>query len=162
MIRLLRLLISSGSGPEAWRVVCGLCVMAMITAFSCCVLAEEPAARGAAAAAPDAPEPAHAFLDNGVTAHRGNSGQHPENTMPAFKSGLEVGADWIELDVFRTSDGKLVVIHDRTTGRVGDLDMDVTQRRCQLVVRCERKLFGSQWFRSRMSLGKRGLRSGRA
>ena len=44
------------------------------------------------------------FLHNGVTAHRGNSGEHPENTMPAFQSGIEVGADWIELDIFRTID----------------------------------------------------------
>lgn len=67
------------------------------------------------------------FLTNGVTAHRGNSGEYPENTLPAFKSGIEVGADWIELDIFRTKDGKLVVIHDRTTLRVGDKNLDVTQ-----------------------------------
>jgi glycerophosphoryl diester phosphodiesterase len=65
------------------------------------------------------------FLNNGVTAHRGNSGEFPENTMPAFKSGIEVGADWIELDIFRTKDGKLVVIHDRTTERVGDKNLGV-------------------------------------
>ncbi len=57
------------------------------------------------------------FLDNGVTAHRGNSAEYPENTLPAFKSGIELGADWIELDVFRTKDGKLGVIHDRGVDR---------------------------------------------
>ena len=66
------------------------------------------------------------FLDNGVTAHRGNSGEHPENTIPAFRSGIAVGADWIELDVFRTKDGKIVVIHDRTTDRVGDRNLAVS------------------------------------
>lgn len=66
------------------------------------------------------------FLNNGVTAHRGNSGEFPENTLPAFASAIEIGADWIELDLFRTLDGKLVVIHDRTTGRVGDRDMAVS------------------------------------
>ena len=66
------------------------------------------------------------FLTNGVTAHRGNSGEFPENTLPAFTSGIDVGADWIELDVFRTKDGKLVVIHDRTTERVGDKNVSVT------------------------------------
>lgn len=65
------------------------------------------------------------FLQNGVTAHRGNSGEHPENTLAAFRSGIEVGADWLELDVFRTRDGVLVVTHDRTTGRVGDRDLSV-------------------------------------
>lgn len=67
------------------------------------------------------------FLDNGITAHRGNSGEYPENTMPAFESGIRVGADWIELDIFRTADGKLVVIHDRTTERVGDKNLNVAQ-----------------------------------
>lgn len=65
------------------------------------------------------------FLENGVTAHRGNSGEFPECTLPAFRSGIESGADWIELDILRTRDGKLVVIHDRTTGRVGDRNLEV-------------------------------------
>ena len=65
------------------------------------------------------------FLTNGVTAHRGNSGAYPENTMPAFASGIAIGADWIELDIFKTKDGKLVVVHDKTTGRVGDQDLVV-------------------------------------
>ncbi|QDV54179.1 glycerophosphodiester phosphodiesterase [Rosistilla oblonga] len=65
------------------------------------------------------------FLANGVTAHRGNSGDFPENTLSAFKSGMEVGADWIELDIFRTKDGRLVVTHDKTTERVGDKNVRV-------------------------------------
>ena len=60
------------------------------------------------------------FLSNGVTAHRGNSGEFPENTIPAFQSGIDVGADWVELDILRSKDGQLVVIHDTTTKRVGD------------------------------------------
>lgn len=55
-----------------------------------------------------------------VTAHRGASRDFPENTMPAFEGALEMGADWIELDVQQTRDGVLVVMHDtnlrRTTG----------------------------------------------
>ncbi|WP_437192908.1 glycerophosphodiester phosphodiesterase [Planctomicrobium sp. SH527] len=58
------------------------------------------------------------FLSNGITAHRGNSAEYPENTMPAFQSALQVGVDWIELDIFRTRDGEIVVTHDATTGRV--------------------------------------------
>ena len=64
-------------------------------------------------------------LHNGVTAHRGNSGEFPENTLAAFQSGIDIGADWIELDVFRTKDGKLVVIHDGTTERVGNKNLVV-------------------------------------
>ncbi len=57
-----------------------------------------------------------------VIAHRGSSGQAPENTMAAFRLAAEAGADMIELDVRLTADGALAVIHDRrlqrtTTGR---------------------------------------------
>ncbi len=69
----------------------------------------------------------NSFLHNGVTAHRGNSGEFPENTLAAFQSGIESGADWIELDIFRTQDGKLVVIHDKTTERVGDKNLVVAE-----------------------------------
>lgn len=67
------------------------------------------------------------FLANGVTAHRGNSSEFPENTMPAFQSGIDVGADWIELDILRTKDGQLVVIHDETTNRVSNRKLIVAE-----------------------------------
>lgn len=55
-----------------------------------------------------------------VTAHRGASAFYPENTMAAFEGAKELGADWIELDVQQSKDGKIIVMHDtnfkRTTG----------------------------------------------
>jgi glycerophosphoryl diester phosphodiesterase len=66
-----------------------------------------------------------------IVAHRGAAAQAPENTMEAFRLGVEAGADAIELDVHLTADGQLAVIHDETlerttdrTGRVADLTMD--------------------------------------
>jgi glycerophosphoryl diester phosphodiesterase len=66
-----------------------------------------------------------------IVAHRGASRMAPENTMEAFRLGVEAGADAIELDVHLTADGQLAVIHDesldRTTdssGPVADLTMD--------------------------------------
>ncbi len=66
-----------------------------------------------------------------IVAHRGASAQAPENTMEAFRLGVEAGADAIELDVHLTADGQLAVIHDETldrttdrTGRVADQTMD--------------------------------------
>jgi glycerophosphoryl diester phosphodiesterase len=50
--------------------------------------------------------------DVAVTAHRGASERAPENTMAAFREALAAGADYVELDVQRTRDGALVVIHD--------------------------------------------------
>lgn len=67
------------------------------------------------------------FLDNGITAHRGDSGTFPENTLTAFASAIEIGADWIELDLLRTADHQLIVIHDETTGRTGDRNLRVSQ-----------------------------------
>lgn len=67
------------------------------------------------------------FLHNGVTAHRGDSGHYPENTIPAFQSAISGGADFIELDVFQTADGQLVVTHDQSTKRVATVDLSVPQ-----------------------------------
>ncbi len=47
-----------------------------------------------------------------VFAHRGASAYAPQNTIPAFRKALELGAAGIELDVQLTSDGVPVVIHD--------------------------------------------------
>ncbi|WP_226673481.1 glycerophosphodiester phosphodiesterase [Rossellomorea aquimaris] len=50
-------------------------------------------------------------------AHRGVSGEAPENTLAAFKAAAESGAHGIELDVQLTKDGQIVVIHDETIDR---------------------------------------------
>jgi glycerophosphoryl diester phosphodiesterase len=53
-----------------------------------------------------------------------------ENTLPAFTSAVREGADMVELDLRRTSDGEIVVLHDATLARlwgdgrnVADLDL---------------------------------------
>ncbi len=55
-------------------------------------------------------------------AHRGFSGQFPENTMLAFEKAVEAGADGIELDVQLSCDGELVIIHDETLNRTAGVD----------------------------------------
>lgn len=55
-----------------------------------------------------------------VIAHRGDSGEYPENTMSSFRNAVELKADWIELDIIHSSDGKIVVIHDDTLDRTTD------------------------------------------
>jgi len=52
-----------------------------------------------------------------VVGHRGAMGYCPENTMLSFERALELGADWIELDVHLSRDGALIVIHDETLDR---------------------------------------------
>lgn len=63
-----------------------------------------------------------------VIAHRGFSGRYPENTLRSFREALKLPVGAVELDVRRTKDGVLVVIHDETVdrttngkGRVRDL-----------------------------------------
>lgn len=58
-----------------------------------------------------------------IIAHRGSSGEAPENTMKAFELALEQGADGIELDVFMTADGKVVVTHDENLKRLSGHDV---------------------------------------
>jgi len=53
-----------------------------------------------------------------VFAHRGLSSEAPENTMAAFRLAKAKGIPGVELDIHLTTDGKLIVIHDHTTGRV--------------------------------------------
>lgn len=60
-----------------------------------------------------------------VWAHRGASGYLPENTLPAFAKAIEMGADGIELDVHKTRDGQLVVIHDEKIDRTSNGKGDV-------------------------------------
>ncbi len=50
-------------------------------------------------------------------AHRGASARAPENTLEAFRLGMEAGAGGLELDVHMTLDGEIVVIHDPTVDR---------------------------------------------
>ena len=52
-----------------------------------------------------------------VISHRGEHLHHPENTMPAFRAAVEAGADFIEVDVRTTADGRLVLQHDATVDR---------------------------------------------
>ena len=55
-----------------------------------------------------------------VLGHRGYSAKYPENTLLAFKKAIEAGADGIELDVWLTKDGEVVVIHDETVDRTSN------------------------------------------
>src|SRR6187200_1738820 len=56
-----------------------------------------------------------------VIAHRGASADERENTLPAFERAIELGADYVELDVQVSSDGALVVFHDLDLDRLTPL-----------------------------------------
>jgi glycerophosphoryl diester phosphodiesterase len=52
--------------------------------------------------------------------HRGARAYEPENTIRSFRKALEIGVDAVELDVRKTKDNKLVVIHDADVKRTTD------------------------------------------
>jgi glycerophosphoryl diester phosphodiesterase len=56
-----------------------------------------------------------------IVAHRGASHEAPENTLAAFAKAIEIGADMIEFDVRRASDGTLVISHDPVRGSASQL-----------------------------------------
>ena len=51
-----------------------------------------------------------------VAAHRGASGYLPEETIEAYVKAIELGADFIELDLISTKDGVLIARHDPNLG----------------------------------------------
>jgi glycerophosphoryl diester phosphodiesterase len=60
-----------------------------------------------------------------VFAHRGACWEIPENTLAAFRRAIELGADYVELDVQTSRDGELVVVHDPCRQDRADLGSDV-------------------------------------
>ena len=70
-----------------------------------------------------------------IAAHRGDWRNHPENSVPAYKSCIDMGIDMIEIDVQRTKDGKQILMHDRTVdrctngkGKIADMTYDEIQK----------------------------------
>jgi glycerophosphoryl diester phosphodiesterase len=53
-------------------------------------------------------------------AHRGFSSRYPENTLVAFQAAFDLGCEWVECDIRRTTDGRYAVIHDATVDRTTD------------------------------------------
>ncbi len=90
------------------------------------------------------------LLDPGhilVIAHKGASGDAPENTIAAFDLAVEQGADVVELDVHMTADGHPVVIHDGTVGRTTNGSGQVrTKTLAEL-----KELDAGSWFGSRFT-----------
>ena len=87
------------------------------------------------AAGSDNRSDAPAMPVQGISAHRGASTSHPENTLPAFREAVRLGAQQIELDVCLTKDKQMVIMHDPTvdrttdgTGKISDLTLAEIKR----------------------------------
>lgn len=64
-----------------------------------------------------------------IIAHRGASAYVPENTLAAFQLAYTMGVTEIETDVQLTTDGVVVLCHDRTLARYGHGDRVVEEER---------------------------------
>lgn len=82
-----------------------LCVLAIVMAFATVARAAEPI------------ETKRPNIDVIKVAHRGASKFAPENTVPAIQKALELGMNYIEVDVRYTTDGVPVLMHDDTVNR---------------------------------------------
>jgi len=78
-------------------------------------------------------------------AHRGASGEAPENTLAAFELALRQGAKGIEFDVHLSSDGIPVVIHDPRLSRTTSGNGRVSEHRASAL----RRLDAGSWFNRR-------------
>lgn len=86
-----------------------------------------------------------------VIAHRGASGDAPENTMAAFRRAVEAGAEFIETDLQLSRDARLVAMHDdlldRTTNGHGPISAKTLEEL--------RQLDAGSWFSSEGFAGQR-------
>ena len=77
-----------------------------------------------------------------VVAHRGHELVAPENTLPSFRAALDLGVEYLEVDMRVTKDGVPVVIHDATVDRTTNGSGQVTQ----LTFAEIRALDAGSWF----------------
>lgn len=65
-----------------------------------------------------------------IVGHRGAPRYEPENTIPSFLKAIELGVDFIELDIRASKDQRLVVFHDELLTRLTGISAKV--RDCTL------------------------------
>lgn len=66
-----------------------------------------------------------------MIAHRGAHNGIPENSLPAYQEAIDLGCDFVEIDLRSTKDGKIVSIHNATvdayvkgtTGKVNEMTL---------------------------------------
>ena len=80
-------------------------------------------------------------------AHRGASGEAPENTIASFKRAIAQGADVIETDAQLSKDKEIVLLHDETVERT----TNGRGRVCELTLKELKSLDAGSWFGKKFS-----------
>lgn len=90
-----------------------------------------------------------------VVAHRGASGDAPENTLAAIREAARQEADWAEIDVVMSGDGVPVLLHDTNLARTTDVEQKFPDRAPWLVedftVAELKQLDAGSWFDERFA-----------
>ena len=90
-----------------------------------------------------------------VVAHRGASGDAPENTLAAIREAARQDADWAEIDVVMSKDGVPVLLHDTNLARTTDVEEKFPDRAPWLVedftVAELEQLDAGSWFDARFA-----------
>ena len=102
-----------------------------------------------------------------IAHHRGTNRYAPENTLPAIRTAVALGADYIEIDIHTTRDGQFVLMHDRTLSRTTGQQGNVAEMSAEELSRLDAGAwFGRQFAGTRvptlhealeMTAGKSGL-----
>ncbi len=74
-----------------------------------------------------------------VIAHRGDSSRALENSTEAVRLALSLPADMIEIDIRKSRDNVLYVMHDKDTGRTADTNLDIEQSTSDEIARVKLK-----------------------
>lgn len=69
--------------------------------------------------------------------HRGSSYTMPENTVVSAVTAWEEGADAVEIDVYPTADGKIAVLHDKSTKRTTGEDYEVSKTNADVLTQLD-------------------------
>jgi glycerophosphoryl diester phosphodiesterase len=119
-----------------------LLLVALLSVLASGGCSEAPETRSAVSALAD--ERSHAAFPRPfqIIAHRGASAYAPENTLPAFRRALELGAAEVELDVQLTRDDHVILFHDAKLDEKTELKGSVREHKLEKLSRAE---IGS-WF----------------
>ncbi|SFD84025.1 glycerophosphoryl diester phosphodiesterase [Paenibacillus catalpae] len=77
-----------------------------------------------------------------IIAHRGASGYAPEHTLASFRSAIDSGADYLEIDLQLTKDGHIIAMHDDTVNRTTNAKGKIAEMTLDQV----KQLDAGSWF----------------
>jgi glycerophosphoryl diester phosphodiesterase len=83
-----------------------------------------------------------------LIAHRGNSAEYPENTLPALRSALELGVRFLQFDVQLSADRQPLLLNDSSLKRTAGVDrnaLEMTARELAEVAVNEEERFGRRY-----------------